>query len=68
MSGMQLRGYLLHLLVTGFSDINLAQKKVSAENVLFMLRQQLSCSEDLIIKTHTHFTTSLYGEEFNQAI
>lgn len=34
MAGMQLRGYLLHFLVADFSDINLAPKKVSAENAL----------------------------------
>lgn len=62
MAGMQLRGYLLHFLVADFSDINLAPKKVSAENALVTLRQQLLCSGDLIIKKHTHFTMPLYGK------
>lgn len=61
---MQLRGYLLHFLVIDFSDINWAQKKVSAENALVMLREQLSCSGDLVIKRHTQFPTPLYGKEF----
>lgn len=64
MAGMQLRGYLLHFSATDFFDINLAQRKVSAENASVTLRQQLSCSGNLIIKRHTHFTTALYGKEF----
>ena len=65
MAGMQLRGYLLHFLVTDFSDINSAQKKVSAENASVPLGLQLSCSGDLIIRRHTYFTTPFYGKEFH---
>lgn len=60
---MNFRSYLFHLFVTDFSNIELAQRNTSAGNVLVTLRQ-LSCSGELIIKTHTFHHSPLWEREF----